>query len=77
MTHWSSVYMYTPSWRRPLVGKTRSPGYRIQKRRSGEEAGIAGGKPVFLMPGSTKAVELALTRLILPEIPHLLTELTK
>ncbi len=40
-------------------------------------AGIAGGKPVFLMPGSTKAVELALTRLILPEIPHLLTELAK
>lgn len=40
-------------------------------------AGIAGGKPVFLMPGSTKAVELALARLILPEIPHLLTELAK
>ena len=40
-------------------------------------AGIVGGKPVFLMPGSTKAVELALTRLILPEIPHLLTELAK
>ena len=40
-------------------------------------AGIAAGKPVFLMPGSTKAVELALTRLILPEIPHLLAELAK
>jgi len=40
-------------------------------------AGIASGKPVFLMPGSTKAVELALTRLILPEIPHLLAELDK
>ncbi len=40
-------------------------------------AGIAHGKPVFLMPGSTKAVELALTRLILPEIPHLLTELAR
>lgn len=40
-------------------------------------AGIVGGKPVFLIPGSTKAVELALTRLILPEIPHLLTELAK
>lgn len=40
-------------------------------------AGIAAGKPVFLMPGSTKAVELALTRLILPEIGHLLTELAK
>ena len=40
-------------------------------------AGIAAGKPLFLMPGSTKAVELALTRLILPEIPHLLAELAK
>ena len=40
-------------------------------------AGIAAGKPVFLMPGSTKAVELALTRLILPEISHLLTELAR
>jgi len=40
-------------------------------------AGIAAGKPVFLMPGSTPAVELALTRLILPEISHLLTELAK
>ena len=40
-------------------------------------AGIAGGKPLFLMPGSTKAVELALSRLILPEIPHLLAELAK
>ena len=40
-------------------------------------AGIAAGKPVFVMPGSTKAVELALTRLILPEIPHLLTELAR
>jgi len=41
------------------------------------DAGIAGGKPVFLMPGSTGAVELALERLILPEIAHLLTELAR
>jgi molybdenum cofactor biosynthesis protein B len=40
-------------------------------------AGIAAGKPLFLMPGSSKAVELALIRLILPEIPHLLAELAK
>ena len=39
--------------------------------------GIAGGKLVFAMPGSTKAVELAMTRLILPEIKHLLFELRK
>jgi molybdenum cofactor biosynthesis protein B len=40
-------------------------------------AGIARGKPVFAMPGSSKAVELALTRLILPELRHLLHELRK
>jgi molybdenum cofactor biosynthesis protein B len=40
-------------------------------------AGIASGKPVFAMPGSTKAVELAMTQLILPELRHLLYELRK
>ena len=39
--------------------------------------GIARGKVVFAMPGSTKAVELAMTRLILPELGHLLGELRK
>lgn len=40
-------------------------------------AGISRGKPIFAMPGSTKAVELAMTKLILPEINHLLHELRK
>ena len=40
-------------------------------------AGIAQGKVVFAMPGSTGAVELAMTRLILPELRHLLHELRK
>jgi molybdenum cofactor biosynthesis protein B len=35
-------------------------------------AGVARGKPVFSLPGSPKAVELALERLILPELGHLL-----
>jgi molybdenum cofactor biosynthesis protein B len=39
--------------------------------------GIANGKLIFAMPGSTKAVELAMTRLILPELKHLLMELRK
>jgi molybdopterin adenylyltransferase len=39
--------------------------------------GIARGKPVFAMPGSSKAVELAMTRLILPELGHVLGELRK
>ncbi len=40
-------------------------------------AGIAFGKPVFALPGSTKAVELAMTQLIIPELSHLLSELRK
>ena len=39
--------------------------------------GIARGKLLFAMPGSTAAVELAMTKLILPEIKHLVHELRK
>ena len=34
-------------------------------------AGVAGERVIFSLPGSTKAVELAMTKLILPEIGHL------
>lgn len=40
-------------------------------------AGTARGKPIFALPGSTAAVELAMTKLILPQIRHLLGELRK
>lgn len=40
-------------------------------------AGVARGKPVFSLPGSTAAVELALERLLLPELGHLLSELRR
>jgi molybdenum cofactor biosynthesis protein B len=40
-------------------------------------AGIGRGKLLFAMPGSTPAVELAMTKLILPELRHLLHELRK
>lgn len=40
-------------------------------------AGIAKGKVIFAMPGSTKAVELAMTKLILPELKHVVAELRK
>lgn len=40
-------------------------------------AGIAAGRVVFAMPGSTAAVELALDRLIVPELGHLIAELRK
>lgn len=39
--------------------------------------GIARRKLLFAMPGSTPAVELAMTKLILPELPHLLRELRR
>lgn len=39
-------------------------------------AGSYGRCLVFSLPGSSKAVELALDRLILPELPHLVKQLT-
>ena len=39
--------------------------------------GIAKDKLVFALPGSTKGVELAMTRLILPELGHLLGQMRK
>jgi molybdopterin adenylyltransferase len=39
--------------------------------------GVARGKLLFALPGSPKAVELGMTRLILPELRHLLHELRK
>jgi molybdenum cofactor biosynthesis protein B len=37
-------------------------------------AGLAGGTFIFTMPGSRNAVEVAMRRLILPEISHLVWE---
>ena len=39
--------------------------------------GVAKGKAVFALPGSTGAVDLAMSKLILPEIRHLIFELRK
>lgn len=40
-------------------------------------AGVYRGAAVFVMPGSPAAVELALTKLILPELGHLVRELSR
>jgi len=40
-------------------------------------AGVVRGTPVFLLPGSPAAVTLALSRLVLPEIAHVLGELRR
>ncbi|NMC05866.1 MAG: MogA/MoaB family molybdenum cofactor biosynthesis protein [Candidatus Lokiarchaeota archaeon] len=44
---------------------------------SRSEAFVIDQKPVFCLPGSPKAVQLGLERLILPEIAHLLAMLRK
>lgn len=40
-------------------------------------AGAVGTQAVFLLPGSSKAVALAMDKLIVPELPHIVHELTK
>ena len=40
-------------------------------------AGVIGGKIVFSVPGSSGAVTLAMEKLILPEMPHIVSELKK
>ncbi len=40
-------------------------------------AGTCGGKAIFSTPGSTGAVKLAMTRLIVPELGHVVRELHK
>ncbi|MEO8196358.1 MAG: molybdenum cofactor biosynthesis protein B [Thermoanaerobaculia bacterium] len=37
-------------------------------------AGLVAGRAIFLLPGSPAALELALSRLVLPEIAHLLAQ---
>ncbi len=39
--------------------------------------GLAGPLAIFVMPGSRAAVELALERLLLPELPHIVREARK
>ncbi|QEH37531.1 Molybdenum cofactor biosynthesis protein B [Aquisphaera giovannonii] len=39
--------------------------------------GLIGPVPILVMPGSRAAVELAMTRIILPELPHLVREARK
>lgn len=40
-------------------------------------AGVSCGKLLFSLPGSTQAVDLAMTKLILPELRHLVRELRR
>jgi molybdenum cofactor biosynthesis protein B len=40
-------------------------------------AGVCGGKAVFSMPGSSGAVRLAISRIIVPELRHVMREIYK
>lgn len=40
-------------------------------------AGTCGGKVLFSLPGSSGAVRLAMEKLIIPELPHIVFELNK
>jgi molybdenum cofactor biosynthesis protein B len=40
-------------------------------------AGTAWGKAIFVLPGSPQAVQLAMTKLILPELGHVVQQLRK
>ena len=40
-------------------------------------AGTASGKAIFVLPGSPSAVQLAMTRLILPELGHVVQQLRR
>lgn len=39
--------------------------------------GVTGETAIFAMPGSSGAVKLAMSRLLLPELPHIIRELDK
>ena len=40
-------------------------------------AGITNGRVLFVLPGSQNAVALAMNTLVLPELGHIVSELTK
>jgi molybdenum cofactor biosynthesis protein B len=54
---------------------TEDVGSKALLSRAG--AGVASNKAIFVLPGSRGAVKLAMERLILPEIQHIVFELTK
>lgn len=72
----------TPQAIKPLFEKALSGFGELFRRRSEAEigtrvlatratAGIAGGVPVFCLPGSENAVRLGIEEIILPEVGHL------
>ena len=49
----------------------------VKARRFRATAGTVGRKAIFVLPGSEAAVRLAMTRLIVPELGHVVQQLDK
>lgn len=58
-----------------MISYTEDVGAKALLSRA--EAGIIDDKVIYLLPGSVKAVELAMKKLILPELHHVIYEITK
>ena len=77
-----AMVLFNPSW----VGETFSlltrpldhlPPSKTEFDVNPKGVRVVRGTPVFLLPGSPEAVTLALTRLVLPEIAHVVGELRR
>lgn len=58
-----------------MISYTEDVGSKALLSRA--EAGIVEDKVIYMLPGSVKAVELAMDRLVLPELHHIIHEITK
>lgn len=58
-----------------MISYTEDVGSKAMLSRA--EAGIVDEKVIFMLPGSVKAVELAMDKLVIPEIHHIVHEITK
>ena len=58
-----------------MVSYTEDVGTKAMLSRA--DAGIVKDKVVYMLPGSVKAIELAMERLVLPELHHIVHEITK
>ncbi len=58
-----------------MISYTEDVGSKALLSRA--EAGIIKDKVVYMLPGSVKAVELAMDKLVLPELHHVVHEITK
>lgn len=58
-----------------MISYTEDVGSKSMLSRA--EGGIVDDKVIFILPGSVKAVELAMDKLVIPEIHHVVHEITK